>query len=412
MRRVARLMMTGILGGGGIRYLLRDLFSTDLAAGAINGTLATGGTGTTAQKTRSVVDAESKLTISGSALVCSGGKAVVAWSDPGLFYGAFTRAPGMVLCVNARSDDTIKDYMFGWAERQTGVIRSHAYQLVSNGRIALYDNNGGDVTSYPNSYTSYMEALFAIVLRADGASYLVRGGQMYQDWTLLKTTALNSIATLYPCVSGRDSPFSVYQLGVPERTVLAEMDAANYAVLDSFFKPYTTHNILGIGDSRTEFPGRWLPLLSRYSQGHAWLEKPARIATGGITVVATAAAIDAALATRTDVPEVIWIDLGINDYGVTSEADFKSNYLYIIDACHTKWPNARIFLDQVYKDILDTTAMNAWIAFIASERSSFVQLGTDERIYGPGNTTDGVHFTNYGYKLKADAILTVLGYPL
>ncbi|MBM3136394.1 MAG: hypothetical protein FJZ89_14160, partial [Chloroflexi bacterium] len=58
-------------------YLLRDNFDDVLAAGSVNGTYAVPGPGT-----RTVTDAESKLSLSGGVLSISGGKAAPAYGDP------------------------------------------------------------------------------------------------------------------------------------------------------------------------------------------------------------------------------------------------------------------------------------------------------------------------------------------
>lgn len=84
-------------GGGGLTFLLRDLFTTDRAAGAVNGTPAE--PGGSLGESRGVTDLDSRITI-------SGGKAVFAagGSDgdrTALWYNkALTRTPGLVMAFD------------------------------------------------------------------------------------------------------------------------------------------------------------------------------------------------------------------------------------------------------------------------------------------------------------------------
>jgi lysophospholipase L1-like esterase len=81
--------------------------------------------------------------------------------------------------------------------------------------------------------------------------------------------------------------------------------------------------------------------------GGLWRELPARYAVGGLTTAAAAAGIDAQLASRTDTPYYVLILLGANDLSAV-EADWKTNYRYILDAVHTKWSAAKIYCGKSY----------------------------------------------------------------
>ena len=73
--------------GGGLCYLLRDEFTTDRAAGAVDGTAAEPGPGT-----RTVVDTSSIISISGGEAVFNGS----ASANDGLYYGPYTRQGGTI----------------------------------------------------------------------------------------------------------------------------------------------------------------------------------------------------------------------------------------------------------------------------------------------------------------------------
>ena len=71
--------------------LLRDEFEDTMAAGAVNGTLATDGV-----NTRTVADTESKLSISSGTMSFAGGRATPNYGDPSVWYPAITRTPGLI----------------------------------------------------------------------------------------------------------------------------------------------------------------------------------------------------------------------------------------------------------------------------------------------------------------------------
>jgi lysophospholipase L1-like esterase len=142
------------------------------------------------------------------------------------------------------------------------------------------------------------------------------------------------------------------------------------------------------------------------------------LAAGGKTVALCAAEIDAELATRTDVPDHVLINLGANDAddGVT-EGDWKTGYAYILDAVHAKWPNANIYLMRPWRRDNDAVCDDfaTWIAdIIADGRSSWAFEGPDERVFlengdnGTTYTTDGTHPTAAGYTLTAEQWVSVI----
>jgi len=82
-----------LLGAQGIRWLLRDEFTDTRSAGNVNGTPATPGPGT-----RTVVDANSKLTVGAGVLnFATGGTGA---GDPSLWWGVQAREAGRLLIVS------------------------------------------------------------------------------------------------------------------------------------------------------------------------------------------------------------------------------------------------------------------------------------------------------------------------
>src|SRR3990167_10633079 len=115
-----------------ISYVLNDQFTTDRAAGAVNGTSAepTGGT-------RTVVDTNGKLSITGEK--ASFAPSGAALGNPGLWYSSQSRVAGKVLLANVNVTAT-GQILFGWDTNQDGVPQANA--IYGTTSLFLYDNNG------------------------------------------------------------------------------------------------------------------------------------------------------------------------------------------------------------------------------------------------------------------------------
>jgi hypothetical protein len=91
-----KIAAIGSVVNSGIAYLLRDVFATTLAAGAVNGTAAEPGPGT-----RNVTDVGSRITVTAGELFLNGGSG--AWNQTGGWYTpAIIRAAGLVLAFDLR----------------------------------------------------------------------------------------------------------------------------------------------------------------------------------------------------------------------------------------------------------------------------------------------------------------------
>lgn len=151
-------------------YLVNDTFTTNRAAGAVNGTNAEPGPGR-----RVVVDGNNKLSLSsGNAVFATGG---VGGGDPTIRYGIQSVTPGRV-CV-AEVSWSAGGVDVGFDADQTGGISDSvratsttltcrvAGTLVTVGAVALS--------------TAYR---FAVVQRSAGSFYFVKGGA-FTNWTLI-----------------------------------------------------------------------------------------------------------------------------------------------------------------------------------------------------------------------------------
>jgi lysophospholipase L1-like esterase len=146
-------------------------------------------------------------------------------------------------------------------------------------------------------------------------------------------------------------------------------------------------------------------------------------AIGGSTVASMQAQIDSWIASSVPVggvPSYILLNLGVNDAGTTlpPEATWEANYEYILDALHTKWPYARLYL--MYPgcagdSVSNLNTLHTWINVILAARSTFAFAGPDEQVWlanGDNYTTytiDGTHYNAAGEALAATEWKTVLG---
>ena len=191
--------------GGGVRWLLRDEFTTDRAAGAVNGTAAEPGPGT-----RAAVDTESKLTLSGGDAVFAGQKTSAAYGDPGLWLSAFTRAAGRIFCAQVTQNDTLsKQFITGISSGQSGAV-GDGFALNGN---SLFLRPGTNLRV--GDYAFNTDYQLAFVLRATGAFAMIKGGA-FTDWTLLYPLVVGTTATVYPGLSNYNGTVRLRGMRVPD----------------------------------------------------------------------------------------------------------------------------------------------------------------------------------------------------
>ena len=146
------------------------------------------------------------------------------------------------------------------------------------------------------------------------------------------------------------------------------------------------------------------------------------LARGGATVASSKALIDADLATM--IPDTgLWlryilINLGANDVAnMPSQAQFESDLGYYMDAYHTKYPNAKVYVMRPWRRNFNTNCntLAGFIANVVAARSAWAFLGPDERVFlengddGVTYTVEGIHPNTAGYALTATQWQTALG---
>lgn len=172
-------------GGNPISYLIRDLYTTNLAAGSVNGTLAEPGPGT-----RGVVDsAGTQLALASG--IC--GVTRTAANDPRLWYTPVINRVSGLVTICKRSDNNGRS---GWGfATDTGLVTKSDVLFPTTNVYAIQCSGGVQATAVAaKSAATYYEE--AIVLRATGSLFMTKGGA-FTDWTLLWVDKGSNLTPLY-----------------------------------------------------------------------------------------------------------------------------------------------------------------------------------------------------------------------
>jgi len=180
-----------------------------------------------------------------------------------------------------------------------------------------------------------------------------------------------------------------------------------------------TNNIFGIGDSIMACGGSTDSLVYHTAATvqertqNAWFQLPTQYAVGSLTTAGAATNIDGQLAGKNETPTYVLILLGANDLSVT-EADWKTNYRYILDAVHAKWPSTAIHCGKSFRQSGALPA-NQWIPDMIAEHPDYLFGGFDLADVLDGKTdiytSDGLHPNHDGCVAIGEQWATVLGYP-
>lgn len=188
--------------------MLRDEFTTDLAAGSVNGTAAEPGPGT-----RDVVDTGSNLEILSGTLNLS---ASVGAGDPRLsLTPAVIKQPGiMVKCQVSGTEMTV--IFFGWADGLSGVVEYCT--LADNGQLLVRLASIGSIT-VGNGLSNATAYIMVCVLRDAGAYLYIKGG-IYTTYTLLWIDNTLATSPVYPAASISNADLSFNYIRVPDALFL------------------------------------------------------------------------------------------------------------------------------------------------------------------------------------------------
>lgn len=287
------------LAGGGFMpqlrrvgaYLINDTFTTDLAAGSVNGTAAEPGPGR-----RMVTDTENKLSLSGGNATFAGGKTVAATGDPFIALTTQGRITGRVLRADLSLTATNKELFAGWWTTLAPSTGLHCNGIYFGGAATIQIRDTSSLTPDLCAYSSSTSYQFAIVLRSAGNYVFVKGGA-FTNWTLLWITRNGNVATLYPGVASRSHAGTVALLRVP-----AALWLPTPLVSDGFSAWGTTD---GLGHAEGVAGG-----LGAGGSGSAWTNAVGTWAVGG--GAAAAATLSGGVAVAT-------VDTGTADVIVTAK---------------------------------------------------------------------------------------------
>lgn len=288
-------------------------------------------------------------------------------------------------------------------------------RMPQSGGIKLFEKVAGVETERATASQTWTNATaYRVVVRCD--CYHIRvfvGNTMKIFYTSCRS---NATAT-----SVKVSHAGTDLISYPIR--FSNLDLAS-PVPQKTYLPYGDSKTRGEGDATTPYPdGRngWAYRLSgnlTTATGMLWAEFPQRIARSGYTTVTMQPYVDGDIAARYGAPDFILCGLGANDIS-TSQANFETNYAYIIDTLHAKFPAARVLVALPWRqgfDSLATSMDNTWIPNIVNPRSAWCGYGPDERVVlkgadnGATNTVDGVHPNAVGHAAMAVAWQSAMGF--
>jgi hypothetical protein len=176
-------------------WILRDEFTTPLAAGSVHGT-----TSEPSGHTRTVTDTENKLSIADGKLTFSGGKASPAWGDPAIWYPSVARAAGVSIILDITPTDATTSAEFGFDSGQSGNIVGNAMRITGDTIITYDGSTAGSSIFIPANATNYQ---LATILRSAGAYYFLKGGTATK-WSMLWAGGADNTTPLYPGIANYD----------------------------------------------------------------------------------------------------------------------------------------------------------------------------------------------------------------
>jgi len=196
-----------------VTYYINDEFTTDLAAGSIEGTTGEPGPGT-----RKVTDPGNKFSLSKGWLKMTNPG---AWDTAHLHYrngGGLPRLAGLVLQFDILPVLDSKQIIAGWYNN-AGIdldYTEHCLFFIAGGN--LYVRNGTTNTDTTYDYNKETVYRCRIVLQAAGAKFYVSGGDFGTFglvYTLVHTDSSENSATLYPAFMPYNGDFYVDNVQVP-----------------------------------------------------------------------------------------------------------------------------------------------------------------------------------------------------
>lgn len=166
---------SGNMRAGG-EYVIRDEFTADRAAGAVNGTAAEPGPGV-----RVVVDTEGKITIAGGALMLRGREGESKLGRPAIFLVEIRRDGREDITNPVTPSQADKTFLFGILADTAGTLTAQTPNMILSS-AGMRSASGTQENTF-GAFATGTTYTWAIVLRATGCSrHFVKGGT-FTYWT-------------------------------------------------------------------------------------------------------------------------------------------------------------------------------------------------------------------------------------
>jgi lysophospholipase L1-like esterase len=219
MTNTARKLLLGLLGGGSasvpaITWLFRDLFTTDAAAGNLNGTSAEPGPGT-----RTAEDTNDRYSITGGQMVRSAGAHFSAWTDPQLYTADVANETGLAFYTAIRLSTLVNANGFIGADNK---VTANPADLLANflefNQVQPISNGSTITTSLEWGVESGADMVIpvpvemAVISRNPGAIFLqrVKAGQ----WRVVWVDSATASASLMLRTNDIGRPFWLDEWGI------------------------------------------------------------------------------------------------------------------------------------------------------------------------------------------------------
>lgn len=191
-RVFGRAMGQGTPSTAGLTYLARFEFPTD--AGAPLASPYTEGTGSL-----TIVDTNNIASINGSSLRTNG-TGLLAYEDPRIYLTTgLARVAGRSMLFSINTGVALR--LPGWRVLQTGGSVQVIYSSIwlSTTAISAWDGAAATALGAVTASTTYQVAL---VLRATGCFFFIKGGSQFTSWTLAWIFTNATSTPLYPSFQG------------------------------------------------------------------------------------------------------------------------------------------------------------------------------------------------------------------
>lgn len=334
-------------------YLINDTFTTDLAAGAVNGTDAEPGPGR-----RVVVDTNGKLSLSnGSVLLAS---LAPASSNPLLNYPMLSRLAGRLVKFSATSSSGSAPLRCGFVEPGASGVQ-HTITFLSS--FTVTSTSAGVNDPSWGSRTPTIENDYVVVLRDSGAMYFQKATNWLLGWIATAGSSSPVQPGIASIVNGASS--SVSFLRIPATRWLPTP-----IVSDGFGSAFGSSDGLGHAEGIVGGLGAGGSGLSWTQHVGVW-STSGGVATSTLVTGRALASVDCGTA---DVLVSVKLAVGANSAAISARYVDESNRL---ELRHT---GAAIQFVKVIAGV-STTLINTASTFVPGAELRLSCIGTKFRVY-------------------------------